>query len=55
MVKLSNGVKYMKLLSDDALIDAYRKSINLDLDEDFIDLLLNEIKHRRIDTKLAQP
>jgi len=45
----------MKLLSDDALIDAYRKSINLDLDKDFIDLLLNEIKHRKIDMKLAQP
>ena len=44
----------MKLLSDDALIDAYRKSINLDLDKDFIDLLLNEIKHRKIDSYIAQ-
>ncbi|WP_120189448.1 sporulation histidine kinase inhibitor Sda [Ammoniphilus oxalaticus] len=45
----------MKLLSDDALIDAYRKSVNLGLDKDFIDLLLSEIKHRELDLQLAHP
>lgn len=39
----------MKLLSDEALIDAYQKSINLDLDKDFIDLLLREINHRNLE------
>lgn len=39
----------MKLLSDEALIDAYRKSINLDLDKDFIDLLLQEIYQRNLE------
>lgn len=39
----------MKLLTDEALIDAYRKSITLDLDKDFIDLLLQEINHRNLE------
>jgi developmental checkpoint coupling sporulation initiation to replication initiation len=39
----------MKLLSDEALIDAYQKSVNLALDEDFINLLLEEIWQRKID------
>lgn len=45
----------MKLLSDDALLDAYRKSVNLDLDKDFIDLLLEEIQHRKLDMRITQP
>lgn len=39
----------MKLLSDEALIDAYRKSLTLDLDKDFIDLLLQEINQRNLE------
>ncbi len=39
----------MKLLSDEVLIDAYRKSITLDLDKDFIDLLLQEIYQRNLE------
>ncbi|RXT15099.1 sporulation histidine kinase inhibitor Sda [Ammoniphilus sp. CFH 90114] len=45
----------MKLLSDDALIEAYHKSVNLDLDKDFIGLLLDEIHQRKLDLRLAQP
>lgn len=44
----------MKLLSDDALIDAYQKSVSLGLDKDFINLLLKEIKQRKLDVKIAQ-
>lgn len=44
----------MKLLSDEALIDAYYKSLNLELDRDFIDLLLDEIHQRNLQTKLRQ-
>jgi hypothetical protein len=39
----------MKLLSDEALLDAYHKSLSLELDRDFIDLLLEEIYQRNLD------
>ncbi|HJV44106.1 MAG TPA: sporulation histidine kinase inhibitor Sda [Bacillota bacterium] len=39
----------MKLLSDEALVEAYCKSVNLELDPDFINLLLEEISQRKID------
>ncbi|MBP1930772.1 sporulation histidine kinase inhibitor Sda [Ammoniphilus resinae] len=42
----------MKLLTDEALIDAYRKSLNLELEQDFINLLLEEIYQRNIDLEL---
>jgi len=42
----------MKLLTDEALIDAYRKSLNLELEQDFINLLLEEIYQRNIDPEL---
>ncbi|MEW9667619.1 sporulation histidine kinase inhibitor Sda [Ammoniphilus sp. 3BR4] len=44
----------MKLLSDEALIDAYHKSVNLDLDKEFIGLLLDEIQQRKLDLNLSQ-
>jgi developmental checkpoint coupling sporulation initiation to replication initiation len=39
----------MKMLSDEALIDAYLKSLTLGLDREFIDLLLTEIHQRDLD------
>lgn len=43
----------MRLISNDTLIDSYFKALDLQLDEDFVRLLLTEIKRRRLhlDTK----
>lgn len=38
----------MRTLSNEALIDCYRKAIDLKLDRDFISLLLAEIKRRKL-------
>jgi hypothetical protein len=39
----------MKILSDEALLDVYQKSVALNLDQEFIDLLLAEIRTRNLD------
>ncbi len=38
----------MNYLSDDLLIDAYEKALELDLDDYFIQLLSDELHHRDI-------
>jgi developmental checkpoint coupling sporulation initiation to replication initiation len=38
----------MKLISNEILIDSYFKAIDLKLEQDFVDLLLEEIKRRQI-------
>lgn len=35
-------------MNNDTLIDSYLKAIDLKLEEDFVDLLLAEIKRRRL-------
>lgn len=39
----------MKYLSNNALIDAYKKAVKMELDKDFLELLTNEINTREID------
>jgi developmental checkpoint coupling sporulation initiation to replication initiation len=39
----------MRLISNDTLIDSYLKALDLKLEEDFVHLLLAEIKRRRLD------
>lgn len=39
-------------LSDQLLIEAYEKAIELDLDADFISILVNEIKGRYLNVTL---
>jgi hypothetical protein len=46
---ISNGGVVMKILSDEALLDVYQKSIALNLDKEFIELLLAEIHIRNLD------
>jgi len=38
----------MRLMSNEILIDAYFKAQDLKLDTEFINLLLNEIKRRKL-------
>jgi len=38
----------VKSLSNEALIDSYLKAVDLKLDRDFIQLLLAEIRRRRL-------
>ena len=38
----------MKLISDETLIDSYFKAVALQLETDFVDLLLAEIKRRQL-------
>lgn len=38
----------MRTLSNEALIDSYRKAVDLKLDRDFVSLLLAEIKRRKL-------
>lgn len=42
----------MRNLSDKLLIEAYEKAIELNLDEDFIIMLLNEMKERYLQVKI---
>jgi len=44
----------LKLLSDEVLIDAYAKAIQLKLDPEFIRLLAAEIKRRKLKPKERQ-
>lgn len=39
----------MRLLSDESLLETYFKAIDLDLEEEFIRLLLEEIQRRNIE------
>ncbi|WP_274363877.1 sporulation histidine kinase inhibitor Sda [Paenibacillus thermotolerans] len=39
----------MRLLSDESLLETYYKAIDLDLEEEFIRLLLEEIQRRNIE------
>lgn len=38
----------MRILSNETLIDSYLRAVDLKLEEDFIDLLLTEIKRRKL-------
>ncbi|KPV55512.1 MULTISPECIES: sporulation histidine kinase inhibitor Sda [Paenibacillus] len=38
----------MKLISNEILVDSYFKAVDLKLEEDFVELLLDEIKRRQI-------
>lgn len=42
----------MRLLSDESLLETYFKAIDLDLEEEFIRLLLEEIQRRNIELTL---
>ena len=39
----------MKKLSDDTLIFSYHRAVELNLDENFINMLLEEIRNRKLD------
>ncbi|ALS23470.1 MULTISPECIES: sporulation histidine kinase inhibitor Sda [Paenibacillus] len=38
----------MKLISDEMLVESYFKAIELQLEDEFVALLLDEIRHRQI-------
>ncbi|MFE5323934.1 sporulation histidine kinase inhibitor Sda [Paenibacillus sp. NPDC056579] len=38
----------MRLMSNEILVDSYFKALNLKLDEEFLELLLAEIKRRKL-------
>lgn len=38
----------MRILSNETLIDSYLRAVDLKLEEDFIHLLLTEIKRRKL-------
>jgi len=38
----------MRRLSNEMLIDSYYRAIDLKLEQDFIDMLINEIKRREL-------
>lgn len=38
----------MRLISNEILVDSYFKAIDLKLEQDFVDLLLEEIRRRQI-------
>ncbi|MBN3525502.1 sporulation histidine kinase inhibitor Sda [Paenibacillus apiarius] len=44
----------MALLSDELLMDSYEQAIQLQLDDEFIALLLKEIRRRRLHPTLFQ-
>ncbi|MBM7573517.1 sporulation histidine kinase inhibitor Sda [Aquibacillus albus] len=41
-------------LCDELLIDSYKKSIELDLETDFVELLKEEIKYRGLTVKINE-
>lgn len=45
----------MRTLSNETLLDSYFRAVNLQLDEDFIDLLLEEIKRRQLNVPAIYP
>lgn len=45
----------MKLISNDILVDSYFKAIDLKLEEEFVALLLEEIKRRQINLEYYKP
>ncbi|TVY08504.1 sporulation histidine kinase inhibitor Sda [Paenibacillus cremeus] len=38
----------MKLISNEILVDSYFKAVSLHLEDDFVELLLEEIRRRQI-------
>lgn len=38
----------MRLMSNEVLIDSYFKALNLKLEEEFLELLLEEIRRRKL-------
>jgi developmental checkpoint coupling sporulation initiation to replication initiation len=38
----------MKSMSDDVLLDSYRKAVDLQLEAEFVELLLKEIRRREL-------
>jgi developmental checkpoint coupling sporulation initiation to replication initiation len=45
-------VNLMRLISDETLIESYYKALDLQLEMDFVDLLLAEIRRRKIKLEL---
>ena len=45
----------MKCLSNETLIDSYLRALDLRLEEEFINLLLNEIKRRKLKVPVTYP
>ncbi|MFZ4451949.1 sporulation histidine kinase inhibitor Sda [Salibacterium aidingense] len=45
----------MNQLSDELLIEAYEKALRLQLNEDFISLIEEELKHRSLQEKCMKP
>lgn len=44
----------MKLLDDEYLVDTYKNSVQFHLDQEFIALLLDEIKKRNLEFKIKR-
>lgn len=44
----------MKILEDQWLVDAYKNSVQLQLEQEFIALLLTEIKNRNLEFKIQR-
>ncbi|PYI54068.1 sporulation histidine kinase inhibitor Sda [Paenibacillus flagellatus] len=44
----------MRTLSNEALIDSYKKAVDLKLDREFVMLLLAEIKRRKLNLYYGQ-
>jgi developmental checkpoint coupling sporulation initiation to replication initiation len=42
------------MISNEVLIDSYLKALDLHLEEDFVELLLEEIKRRQLDIDMLQ-
>jgi len=43
-----NKVVIMKSISNEILVDSYMKAVDLQLDTEFLDLLLEEIRRRQL-------
>lgn len=43
----------MRILSNETLIDSYLRAVDLELERDFIDLLLMEIKRRKLNVPMS--
>jgi|HigsolmetaAR204D_1030405.scaffolds.fasta_scaffold00041_61 developmental checkpoint coupling sporulation initiation to replication initiation len=44
----------MKLLSNETLLESYYRALDLNLDREFINLLLAEIKRRNLQVKVTK-
>lgn len=45
----------MRLLSNETLLDSYVRAMELNLEKEFIDLLLMEIKRRKLNVPQSYP